>query len=157
MKNPKQILALLTVTVFHLIHAQEPLSEKATWPIDIINNYRVVPNVTYSVASGYECKLDVYARRTATPSVPTVVYIHGGGWIAGTKEAGVMSILPYLEMGFAAVNVEYRLAKKSAIQLTLGYRPPATAFVSGTSAGTIAGRTSTIPRGRSPPAGSQSR
>lgn len=111
MKNPKQILVLLTITVFHLIHAQEPLSEKATWPIDIINNYKVVPNVTYSVASGYECKLDVYARRTATPSVPTVVYIHGGGWIAGTKEAGVMSILPYLEMGFAAVNVEYRLAK----------------------------------------------
>jgi acetyl esterase/lipase len=39
--------------------------------------------------------------------------IHGGGWIEGTKEESILHILPYLQMGFAVVNVEYRLAKVS--------------------------------------------
>jgi acetyl esterase/lipase len=39
--------------------------------------------------------------------------IHGGGWIRHDKEGEVLSLLPYLEMGWAAVNVEYRVAKVS--------------------------------------------
>ena len=31
---------------------------------------------------------------------PLVVNYHGGGWIAGTKEASFMSLLPWLEMGW---------------------------------------------------------
>jgi acetyl esterase/lipase len=42
-----------------------------------------------------------------------VVVIHGGGWIAGTKEERVLEMMPYLQMGFAAVNVEYRMAPVS--------------------------------------------
>jgi len=40
-----------------------------------------------------------------------LVFFHGGGWIAGTKEASFMSILPWLEMGWNVVNVEYRMAR----------------------------------------------
>jgi acetyl esterase/lipase len=82
-----------------------------SWTITSVNDYRVVPNITYSVASNYECKLDVYAPRKFTMPVPTVLLIHGGGWVAGTKEGAIMMALPYLEMGLAVVNVEYRLAK----------------------------------------------
>lgn len=80
----------------------------AAW---VANEYRVTPNVTYKVASNVEQKLDVYARREASKPVPTVIYIHGGGWIGGSKEASVLAIAPYLEMGFSVVNVEYRLGK----------------------------------------------
>lgn len=79
--------------------------------IDLLQSYTCTPNITYSVASGYECKLDIYVRKNSPAPVPTVMYIHGGGWVAGTKEAAVLNILPYLEMGFSVVNVEYRLAK----------------------------------------------
>lgn len=42
---------------------------------------------------------------------PTLVFYHGGGWIGGTKEAAFMSLMPWLEMGWNVVNVEYRKAR----------------------------------------------
>src|SRR5690606_6870142 len=36
--------------------------------------------------------------------------IHGGGWTGGSKEDAQLTLLPYLQMGFNAVNVEYRFA-----------------------------------------------
>jgi len=87
--------------------------ETESWTINAVNDYRIVPNVTYSVANNYECKLDVYTKRTVTKPLPTVLLIHGGGWVAGTKEGAMMMALPYLEMGLAVVNVEYRLATSS--------------------------------------------
>jgi acetyl esterase/lipase len=89
------------------------LSETAAWSVDLASRYRVVPNITYSVANNFECKLDVYATRNASVPVPTVIFIHGGGWVVENKESSMLSFLPYLEMGFAVVNVEYRLAKVS--------------------------------------------
>lgn len=82
-----------------------------TWGVTAQSQYSVTPNVTYLVESGYENKLDIYLRRNATTPQPTLLYIHGGGWTGGSKEASVMSILPWLEMGWTVVNVEYRLAR----------------------------------------------
>jgi acetyl esterase/lipase len=62
-------------------------------------------------ATGYESKLDVYKRRDVTTPQPTLVFYHGGGWVAGTKEASLMSIVPWLEMGWNVVSVEYRMAR----------------------------------------------
>lgn len=73
---------------------------------------RVVPNIVYERANGWEGKLDVYAKRSPTP-MPTVIYIHGGGWVQGTKETYQLRLLPYLAMGYSVVNVEYRLANVS--------------------------------------------
>ena len=75
------------------------------------NNYQVAANVTYLTATGYESKLDVYSRRGATTPQPTVVYFHGGFWAAGAKENAVVNLLPWFEMGWNVVNVEYRLAR----------------------------------------------
>lgn len=75
--------------------------------------YRVHPNIVYHVAGNFEAKLDVYEPAATTQPVPVVVVIHGGGWIAGTKEERVLEMMPYLQMGFAAVNVEYRLAQSA--------------------------------------------
>ena len=73
-------------------------------------SHRVLPGVTYITASGYEAKMDVYASRSTTPS-PTLVYIHGGGWTGGSKEAAMLQVMPYLAMGWTVANVEYRLAR----------------------------------------------
>jgi acetyl esterase/lipase len=39
-----------------------------------------------------------------------VIHFHGGFWAAGTKEASQMYLIPWFEMGWNVVNVEYRLA-----------------------------------------------
>lgn len=81
------------------------------WAVTASNQYRVVSNVTYGVAGGTELKLDVYQRRGVSGPQPTVIYMHGGFWAAGTKEGSFMSLMPWLEMGWNVVNVEYRLAR----------------------------------------------
>jgi acetyl esterase/lipase len=75
--------------------------------------YRVTPNLTYLTANNFEAKLDVYSRSDMTTPQPTLIWIHGGGWTGGTKESATFSLLPYMEMGWNVVNVEYRLAKVS--------------------------------------------
>ncbi len=105
-------VAMLLVTL-GLSVARGQLPETATWTANLANQYRVVPNVTYLTANNWDAKLDVYAPRNATAPVPTVIYIHGGGWVGGSKEGSVLNLMPYLEMGWAAVNVEYRLARVS--------------------------------------------
>ena len=88
-------------------------SPTADWAIHAQNQYQVVPNVTYLTANGHEAKLDVYRRRDAQGPQPTLVFYHGGGWIGGTKESSFMSVMPWLEMGWNVVNVEYRMARVS--------------------------------------------
>ena len=61
------------------------LSPSADFAVHAQNQYRVISNVTYLTATGYESKLDVYRRRDTTAPQPTIVFYHGGGWILGTK------------------------------------------------------------------------
>ncbi len=81
--------------------------------VRIWNQYSVIPNVTYLTANNYESKLDVYRRRGGEGPVPTVIAIHGGGWVNGTKEGTSLFVLPYLEAGYNVVNITYRLARVS--------------------------------------------
>jgi len=83
--------------------------EAFRWTVETAQRYRTLPDVTYLVADGYESKLDVIAPRDTSQPLPTLLYIHGGGWRAGDKDAVLLNLLPYLEMGFAVVNVEYRM------------------------------------------------
>ena len=76
----------------------------------ITASYRVLPNVTYLKIGTWEGKLDVYSRADSSGPVPTLVWIHGGGVPAGSKDSATFSLLPYLEWGWNVVNVEHRLA-----------------------------------------------
>ncbi len=69
-------------------------------------------NITYVTVQNYQAKLDIY-RPVSKAAVPAVIYIHGGGWVNGTKEDVAMNALPFMAMGFAVINVDYRLAKIS--------------------------------------------
>ena len=109
MRTPAVFLLMLWILSPALSQPQP--AEPFGWAIDIQQSYWIVPNISYSVADGYESKLDVYARRSTAGPVPTVINIHGGGWVGGTKESNTLHLLPYLEMGFSIVNVEYRLAR----------------------------------------------
>src|SRR6266571_8819393 len=103
------LLLLTFAAVLTPAFAQAPSS--ADWAVHAANQYQVFPNVTYLTASNYEAKLDVYKRRDTTGPQPTVIYMHGGFWAAGSKDGSLMSLVPWFEMGWNVVNVEYRLAR----------------------------------------------
>jgi acetyl esterase/lipase len=89
------------------------LSPSAAWAAHAANEYQVFPNIRYLTANNYEAKLDVYKRRGTAGPQPTLIWIHGGGWTGGAKESSLMSLMPWFEMGWNVVNVEYRLARVS--------------------------------------------
>lgn len=67
---------------------------------------------TYASASGRDLKLDLYMPSSKpVAALPVVINIHGGGWVFGSREGASLTALPYMQMGFAVVNIEYRLAK----------------------------------------------
>jgi len=107
----KNVLLASTMVVCLAVTAFAQLAPTADWATHAQNQYAVAANITYLTASGYESKLDIYRRRDVQTPQPTLVFYHGGGWIGGTKEASFMSIMPWLEMGWNVVNVEYRMAR----------------------------------------------
>jgi len=93
--------------------AQAQLDKTAAWVAHVSNEYRVVPNVVYLTANNHENKLDLYLPTNASSQTPVLMYMHGGGWVRGNKESNVLRLLPYLQMGWAVVNVQYRLGPVS--------------------------------------------
>jgi acetyl esterase/lipase len=109
----KTVLILITLVAVGPGTGLAQLSPSATWAAHGVNQYQVFPNITYLVTNNYEAKLDIYKRRDTTGPQPTLIWIHGGCWGGGTKEADLMMIMPWLEMGWNVVNVEYRLTHVS--------------------------------------------
>ena len=88
-------------------HAQ--LSSSANWAAHAANQYRVVPDVTSLRATTNPSWTSTRGATSQHRSRRS--YFHGGFWAAGTKEGSLMSLVPWMEMGWNVVNVEYRLAR----------------------------------------------
>ena len=80
------------------------------WAQTVAERYVILPDITYLTVNNDALKLDIYQPRKPTSAVPTVVYFHGGGWVRRNKEEATLRLLPYMQMGWAVVNVDYRLA-----------------------------------------------
>ena len=114
----KRTLSVAVVTAMTALlvlpgSALAQLDDTEVWASHLSNEYRVVPNVTYGLVNNWETKLDLYLPQGADGPTPVVLYIHGGGWVGGTKERYVLRLLPWLEMGWAVANIEYRLGEVS--------------------------------------------
>ncbi len=104
----KMIMLVVVATILANSSAAAQISERAEWAANLGSEYQVVPNITYLTANNYDAKLDLYLPANSTSLSPVLIYFHGGGWRFGSKELDPLLLLPYLEMGFAVVNVEYR-------------------------------------------------
>ena len=74
-----------------------------------------------NVAYGSDPKqvLDFYKAESATPT-PLVFNIHGGGWMAGSKD-NVSGVKEFLAAGISVVSVEYRFVSQAQ---GAGIKPP---------------------------------
>lgn len=77
--------------------------------ITIGTAYRATANITYLKVGAVESRLDVYQNRASTTPAPTLVWMHGGNWVGGSREASMLTLLPFLRLGWNIVNVDYRL------------------------------------------------
>jgi len=108
-----KVLLLLAVLCGFLCATANAQTSSDPW-VDYVNgDYDIFPNVTYAKANNIELKLDLYLPKNKTNPTPTLILFHGGGWVDGQKERNVLYLLPYLAMGWSAVNVEYRTGHQS--------------------------------------------
>jgi acetyl esterase/lipase len=71
------------------------------------------PDIIYGRADNIDLTLHVFTAGAKPETRPTLIYIHGGGWVHLMKEDRILYLLPYLAQGMNAVNVDYRLAHQS--------------------------------------------
>ncbi len=69
----------------------------------------VYPQIAYRRINDVTVYLDIYKPRNLRGKNKTLVAIHGGGWISGTKEEVLPQLIPFLTQGWSIVNVEYRI------------------------------------------------
>lgn len=65
-------------------------------------------DLVFADVNGQKLKLDLYLPATKTPA-PLVVWIHGGGWRAGSKKNVPLKELT--EHGFALASINYRFSE----------------------------------------------
>jgi acetyl esterase/lipase len=71
--------------------------------------YQTQLDITYGASNNFDLKLDVYSPAQAGEPKPTLFYIHGGGWLGEyAKDSAFFSFLPFLQLGWVVVNVDYR-------------------------------------------------
>jgi len=69
---------------------------------------------TYIQTPDHSLELDLYTPTTREPPAgyPLVLWLHGGGWIAGNKRVDLF-IKDLTDLGYAVASVEYRLATEA--------------------------------------------
>ena len=70
-----------------------------------------VRDVVYARAGGRDLKLDVYRHRNHPAGCPTLLQIHGGAWILGSKNEQGLPLMHHLAArGWVCVAADYRLS-----------------------------------------------
>ncbi|MCG3119672.1 MAG: Acetyl esterase [bacterium] len=67
-----------------------------------------VANVEYANVDGISLKLDLYLPKNVAKPYPVIVWIHGGGWVGGSKENPTAASMAL--QGYAVVSINYRLS-----------------------------------------------
>lgn len=106
-------LSLLLSATAAICFAAEVRCERSEPPAASVGAVarRVVRDIAYAPENGKSGLGDLYLPENANADTPVVLAIHGGGWSAGDRESwrGVAEFFRD-ELGFAAFNIEYRLA-----------------------------------------------
>lgn len=78
--------------------------------VEYPDGYSEQLNVVYTVANGWEGKMDLYLPSKDKGPSPVIINIHGGGWNKGTKESQT-GFNTFFKKGYAVANIAYRLVQ----------------------------------------------
>ncbi len=74
----------------------------------------VIKDVIYGKVKNRNLLLDIIKiSGEVNKKLPVIVFIHGGGWIAGNKESGWTKLMPFVENGYIGVSISYRLSNEA--------------------------------------------
>lgn len=83
-----------------------------TYHIPAMLSVSVARDVVYREINGVRLRVDIYRPRTAIGPHPSVVYVHGGGWVTGTRRQSRFMMYELAAAGSVVFSVSYRLAPR---------------------------------------------
>jgi acetyl esterase/lipase len=83
-----------------------------TLRIPAMRDVEVVPDVIFREVDGVRLRLDVYRPRSCSGPLPCAIYIHGGGWITGTRRQSRFMLYELAAAGWVVFAISYRLAPR---------------------------------------------
>lgn len=101
-------MKLLLVLLAALAAAQD--RGRSDPPLRIPEGVRVERDVVYARYGTRELKADLYLPRAGVGPRPAVVYIHGGGWKNGNRNAFSRQAAHMAGVGYVGMCIEYRLS-----------------------------------------------
>ncbi|MFA5834861.1 MAG: alpha/beta hydrolase [Bacteroidota bacterium] len=118
MKNSIYFLSLLLISCAH----QPPSAIDAV--ASLYSKSIVIPNITYLSVDSIQLQLDAYIPAKnlggepwvefSAQRKPVLLYIHGGGWSSLNRSIRNLNFLPYIDKGWAVVNIDYRLLNQAS-------------------------------------------
>lgn len=82
---------------------------------EAMRDIKVTRGLVYRVIDGKKLRLDVYRPRNRPPGsgpARSVVYLHGGAWLAGTRRQSPFLMYELAAAGYVVFAVDYRLAPR---------------------------------------------
>jgi len=84
---------------------------QTTNTVEIHRDIAVQRDIIYASPENVPVKLDLYVPTGLAKAPPILIYIHGGGWEAGSKENPFTLFLA--KQGFAFASINYRLSQQA--------------------------------------------
>jgi acetyl esterase/lipase len=81
--------------------------------LDVLAGPTVAPDAeaTYTTYEGEPLKVSVYRPAAKRPSsAPVLVYVHGGGWVEGLRDARSTDMRWFADQGWLVVTIDYALS-----------------------------------------------
>lgn len=73
-----------------------------------------IRDVVYAEEGGHRLRLDVYRHRDKPTRAPTLLQIHGGGWVVGSKNEQGLPLMHHLaRRGWVCISADYRLSPRA--------------------------------------------
>ncbi|HSS97751.1 MAG TPA: alpha/beta hydrolase, partial [Terriglobales bacterium] len=110
-----RILRQATIIIYLVVATKFCLAQPDAvfrWSV-AASGYRFISDIEYKGIQGQSLKLDVIAIEPLSQPRPTLLFIHGGGWVNGNKNETTLASLPFLNQGMNTVNIDYRLASQA--------------------------------------------
>jgi acetyl esterase/lipase len=73
--------------------------------------WQLLRDIEYARTDEHRLRLDLYLPQQRQGPLPLVIWVHGGGWRRGSKDACRMVFL--VREGFAVASIDYRLAPQA--------------------------------------------
>ena len=109
MNGSRLFWTFAVLILLHVIPSSAQLAKSSRWTSGLKDRYTVTLNIAYCRVDTMSDRLDLYVPKDLKKPAPVLVWIHGGGWGRLSKDSISGQVIPYLELGWIVVNVDYRL------------------------------------------------